>query len=152
VLTFRYPDGAHDVEALVVAPDETLIFVSKGRREPVTAYRLARAAWNAERIAVAEALGMLGIPEGDLAGLVTDAALHPDGRQLVVRTYVALYFFMLDDAGVPRAAARPAGCTILGLELQGEGVTWLDEATLALSSEAAYGIPGTISVVRCPHR
>jgi hypothetical protein len=75
--------------------------------------------------------------------------LHSDGRTLVIRTYVALYFLVLDDAGIPRPDGR-RGCDILGLELQGEGVTWLDEATLALSSEAAYGVPGTISRVRCP--
>ena len=75
-------------------------------------------------------------------------ALHSDGRRLVVRTYVALYFFRLDDAGIPRPEGR-RGCAILGLELQGEGVTWLDDETLALSSESAYGVPGTISRVRC---
>ena len=150
VLTFRYPDGAHDVEALVVTPAEDLILVSKGRREPVSAFRLRSTAWLAEGTLIADALGELGLPQGDIAGLVTDAALHPDGRRLVVRTYVTLHFFTLDDAGIPRAGKNPAGCSILGLELQGEGVTWLDGERLALSSEAAYGIPGTISLVRCP--
>ncbi len=149
-IAFRYPDGAHDVEAVVVTPDEDLILVTKGRRETVRAFRLRQSAWSTERTAVAEDLGELGLPEGGLAGLVTDAALHADGRLLVVRTYVAVHFFTLDESGVPRAGTAPTGCTILGLELQGEGVTWLDESTLALSSEAAYGVPGTISLVRCP--
>lgn len=150
VLALRYPDGAHDVEALVVTPGEDLILVSKGRREPVRAYRLDRSAWSADEPVTAHHLGTLPMPEGGIAGLVTDAALHPDGNLLVVRTYAALHFFTFDEQGVPEAGATPGGCAILGLELQGEGVTWLDEATLALSSEAAYGIPGTISVVRCP--
>jgi hypothetical protein len=149
-MTLRYPDGAHDVEALVVTPDEDLVLVTKGRRETVRAFRLRRSAWSTDGTVVAEDLGELGLPEGGLAGLVTDAALHPDGRQLVVRTYVALHFFTVDETGIPRAGAPPTGCSILGLELQGEGVTWLDESTLALSSEAAYGVPGTISLVRCP--
>ena len=149
-MALRYPDGAHDVEAMVVTPDEDLILVTKGRRETVRAFRLRRSAWTGEGTAVAEDLGELGLPEGGLAGLVTDAALHADGRFLIVRTYVALHFFTLDEAGIPRAGKAPTGCSILGLELQGEGVTWLDDSTLALSSEAAYGVPGTISLVRCP--
>lgn len=150
VLTLRYPDGAHDVEALVVTPAENLILISKGRREAVRAYRLDRSAWSTDKTVTAHALGTLALPTEGIAGLVTDAALHPDGRLLVVRTYAALHFFTLDADSAPDAGARPEGCAILGLELQGEGVTWLDEATLALSSEAAYGMPGTISLVRCP--
>ena len=151
VLALRYPDGAHDVEALVVTPDEALLFVSKGRNERIQAFRVGKPGWNAGRTTVAEALGALDLPQGGIADLVTDAALHPDGRTLVIRTYVALYFFRLDDAGMPRAGPKH-GCAILGLELQGEGATWIDEVTLALSSEAAYGVPGTLSRVRCPRR
>ncbi|MGE5926177.1 MAG: hypothetical protein ACM357_02400 [Gemmatimonadota bacterium] len=151
VLTVRYPDGPHDVEALVVTPDEELLLVSKGRDERVQAFRVGKPAWNAGRTATAEALGVLDLPQGGIADLVTDAALHPDGLTLVIRTYVALYFLRLDDDGIPRAGPK-RGCAILGLELQGEGVTWIDESTLALSSEAAYGVPGTLSRVRCPHR
>ena len=149
VLAFRYPDGAHDVEALVVTPREDLLLVSKGRNEAVQTFQLRQPAWNADRTVMAERLGQLELPRSGIADMVTDAALHPDGRTLLVRTYVALYFHELDDAGVPRPDRRH-GCSILGLELQGEGVTWLDDATLALSSEAAYGVPGTISRVRCP--
>lgn len=148
VLTFRYPDKAHDVEALVVTSGEDLLLISKGRNERVRAFRLKKPAWNARHAVSAEPLGSLDLPQSGIADLITDAALHPDGVTLVVRSYVALYFLRLDDAGIPRPAAR-RGCTILGLELQGEGVAWLDDATLALSSEAAYGVPGTISRVRC---
>ena len=149
VLTFRYPDGAHDVEALVVTTSTDLLLISKGRNERVQAFRLTQPGWNAERVVTAQSLGALELPQGGIADLVTDAGLHPDGRTLAVRTYVAVYFLTLDDAGIPRHGDGHA-CTILGLELQGEGVTWLDDTTLALSSEAAYGVPGTISRMRCP--
>ena len=151
VLAVRYPDGPHDVEALVVTPAGELLLVSKGRNERIQAFRVGKPAWNGGRTVTAEALGALDLPQGGIADLVTDAALHPDGRTLVIRTYVALYFLGLDDAGIPRAGPK-RGCAILGLELQGEGVTWIDDSTLALSSEAAYGVPGTLSRVRCPHR
>ena len=149
VLTVRYPDEAHDVEALVVTPREELLLISKGRNERVHSFRVREPAWNAGSAVTAEPLGTLDLPQSGIADRVTDAALHSDGRTLVIRTYVALYFLELDVAGIARPDGR-RGCDILGLELQGEGVTWLDEATLALSSEAAYGVPGTISRVRCP--
>jgi hypothetical protein len=149
VLRFRYPDGAHDVEALVVTPREELLLISKGRNERIQVFRLAATAWTLGRTVTASSAGILDLPQGGIADLVTDAALHPDGATLVVRTYVGLYFLTLDEAGRLRPG-RKRGCAILGLELQGEGVTWLDEATLALASEAAYGVPGTISRVRCP--
>ena len=149
-LAFRYPDGAHDVESLVVTPAGDLILITKGRSGGVRAYRIRSGAWTAGRTAVAERIGSLPLSGEGLAGLVTDAALHSDGRSLVVRTYVSLHLFTLEEGGAIRAGSDPVGCSILGLELQGEGMTWLDGERLALSSEAAYGIPGTISLVRCP--
>ena len=36
-----------------------------------------------------------------------------------------------------------------GLELQGEGVTWLPDDLFLLTSEAGFGVPGTLTLVRC---
>ena len=76
------------------------------------------------------------------------SGLSPGGRRVAVRTYQAVYLFDLAEDG----SLRPDGiaCSIGGLELQGEGVAWLDEATLVLTSEGLLGFPGTISVGRCP--
>jgi len=149
-LNFRYPDGAHDTEALVVRESGEILLVSKGRSGGIRAYRLPASAWGSGERVTAELIGILPLPLDGLTGLVTDAALHPDGATLVVRTYATLYFFDLGAEGRPDPAARPVACGILGLELQGEGVTWRDAETMALVSEAAYGMPGTVSIVRCP--
>ncbi|HEX6644814.1 MAG TPA: hypothetical protein VF037_09050 [Gemmatimonadales bacterium] len=150
-LALEYPGGARDVESLAALPDGGQLLVSKGRKGPVEAFRVPASAWRA-RAAVAEPLGAIELPDAGLAGLVTDAALHPDGHTLVVRTYASLHFFRIGERGAPAPVPGVPPCGILGLELQGEGVTWLDEGTLALSGEAAYGMPGTVSVVRCPWR
>ncbi len=56
VLTVRYDDGPHNVESLVVAPDGSLLLVTKeaaragkGRVRPTMVYRVAPPAWGATR-------------------------------------------------------------------------------------------------------
>jgi hypothetical protein len=103
---------------------------------------------------VAEALGPLPIDSGaGLSRLVTDAALAPDGRDVAIRTYGDIYFFRLSD-GPRRLEPGPGGraCSVRGLESQGEGVAWLDDSTLVLTSERGQGSEGTVSVARCGPR
>lgn len=150
-LSFRYPDGAHDVEAILVTGAGDLLLISKGRTGGSHLYRLRASAWQSRAPVVAESLGALPLPAGaGVTGRVTDAAIATDGHRVVVRTYVDLYFFerKKDDRLVP---ATPAvACSVFGLELQGEGVDWIDERRLALSGERAFGVAGGISVVECP--
>ncbi len=147
-LRVRYPDRPRDVEALFVDGQGTMHLISKGRTDGYVHYRIPAASWG-ERSVVAESLGTLPIePRGGLGRLVTDAALSPDGRRVAVRTYQEIYLFDLIGDG----AIRPEGvaCSLGGLDLQGEGVAWLDGSTLVLTSEGLLGVPGTVSVGRCP--
>jgi len=143
----RYPDRPRDVEALFVDSQGTMHLISKGRTNGFVHYRIPASSWGQGSV-VAESLGTLPIePRGGL-GLVTDAALSPDGYHVAVRTYQDIYRFDLTGDG----ALRPEGvaCSLGGLELQGEGVAWLDGSTLVLTSEGLLGVPGTVSVGRCP--
>lgn len=154
-ITVRYPDGPHDVEAMVVTSDQNILLVSKGRSGGIRLYRIPTSAWRPDeanrRDVIAESLGRLPLEaDGGIASQVTDAALASDGHGVVIRTYADLYFFERDARDRLSPATPPVACSILGLELQGEGITWLDDATLALSTEEAFGVPGGVSVVRCP--
>lgn len=152
-LSVRYPDGHHDVEALIVTPKQDLLLISKGQNGGPQVFRVPASAWRLKQPAMAEALGPLPLPtSGGLVGRVTDAALSPDGRRVVVRTYVDLYFFELTGEGRLAPTKPPIACGIFGLEIQGEGVDWLDAHRLALSGERAFGIAGGISIVECPDR
>ena len=150
-LAFRYPDGARDVEAMLVTAAGDVLLISKGRSGESNLYRLPASAWRSRTAVVAQSLGTLALPTGTgVTGRVTDAAMATDGHRVVIRTYVDLYFFEKreDDRLVP---ANPAVvCSVFGLELQGEGVDWLDERRLALSGERAFGVAGGISLVECP--
>jgi hypothetical protein len=147
VLEVRYPDGPHDVEAAAVAPDGAVLLVSKGWSRGVRVFRVPAAGWTG-KLVTAEALGRLPLAPGrGVRGLVTDAALSPDGTEIAVRTYVEIFFFRL----TPGDGLLPLGvaCDVTGLELQGEGLTWLPDNAFLLTSEGGFGRPGTLTLVHC---
>jgi len=149
VLRIRYPGGPRDVEAIFVDRRGDAYLISKGADGKVDLFRVAAERWSS-RIADAELRGTLQIDAGSALGqLVTDAALGPDGNRVAVRTYRAIFFFTRTPDGNLRPASPPIGCSVLGLESQGEGVTWLDDQTLALTSEAGFREAGAVGVARC---
>jgi hypothetical protein len=150
-LRVRYPDGAHDVEALYVSPRDTAVYlISKGRGGSIRLYRVPRTAWGTERTVQAELVQTLAIMPDPAAGrLVTGAAIRRDGALVAVRTYTEIYFYSPGPGG--RLAPAGPVCHIGGLERVGEGIDFLDEHTLVLTSEADPFGPGTIHTVRCPN-
>ncbi len=153
VVSLRYPDGAHDVEAIYVSPRDSAVYlVSKGRGGSVVLYRVARTAWGGgvERVVTAERLQTLPIaPNRRLGRVVTGAAVRADGAVVAIRTYVEIYFFRPGPDGRLQASRRP-GCSIAGVDQTGEAIAFRDDSTLVLTSEASRIGPGTIRAVRCP--
>jgi hypothetical protein len=147
VLRLRYPDGKHDVEAAFVGGDGTVFLISKGREGTARAYRVPPRAWAEREPVVAEPLGGLQIETGGLGNLVTDAALSPAGDRVAIRTYLAVFLFALTR----RNTLLPLGvaCDAAGLQVQGEGVSWLDQHRMVLTSEGGFGKPGTIVALGC---
>jgi len=148
-LVFRYPNGPEDVESMYVDPAGTVFLISKNGSDGVQRYRIAADQWGSRGVVTAEWLGPFPIEPGAtrLAG-VTGADLSADGHRLVVRTYRELFFYLVDDQGdVGRGPI--ATCPVLGLESQGEGVAWLDQDRVALTSERGVFGRGTVAVVQC---
>ena len=150
-LRLRYPGGPEDVEAIYVSPlDGALYLVSKGRRGSVALYRVARTAWGSDTTVTAALVQRLPIdPFPAFGRLVTGAAVRSDGRLVAVRTYTQIYFFVPSAGGRLAPSARPV-CNVAGLEIQGEGVAFLDDSTLVLTSEGGKRTPASLHVVRCP--
>lgn len=145
-LEFRYPKGRRDVEAMFVDSAGTIYLISKSGSAP-TLYRLPAKAWAEAGPATAIDAGRLPIDSRSLGNRVTDAALAPSGDAVAVRTYLAIYLFRLTGGG----ALAPTGtaCDAAGLQLQGEGISWLSDRVLVLTSEGTFGIRGTIIVLEC---
>lgn len=145
-LVFSYPDGPHDAEAMWVDGNGDVNIVSKGRGGSVKLYRVPGRAFGGAPV-VAELRQELAIkPEQPIGRLVTDGAISPDGTKIALRTYTEIYIY--PTAGPGRLAPMSLSCNVTGLEKQGEGITWLDERRLVLTSEAVGG-PGPIHIVTC---
>jgi hypothetical protein len=148
-LSIRYPDGAHDVEAIYADSSGDLYFVSKGRSQGILLFRLPAGAWAAGGPAVPEFVDSLPItPDISIGQWVSDAAISPDGRRVAVRTYSAVFFFTV-GAGGRLTPDQGRECFFGLLESQGEGVTWLDNRRLLLTSEASSTSRGTLYLLEC---
>ena len=89
-----YPDGPHDAEALVIAPDGRIHIVTKGNSGPIALYRFpvdlrAGSTMRLERV------GSAGARDHDLR--ITDGAVSPDGRWTLLRSPHSVRFFRTPD-------------------------------------------------------
>jgi hypothetical protein len=150
-ITVEYPDQPHDVEALYVEPDASVILVTKGRRGGILTFRVPASGWAKRSVTKAVRIDSLPIaPNLRLGRAVTDAAISPDGHLVVVRTYRELWFFTrAADGHLSLDSTRPV-CDLTGLQRQGEAVDWWAGDRLVLTSERGSSRAGTILLVRCP--
>lgn len=145
-----YPDRAHDVEAMAVTPGGEVLLVTKGRSGGVLLFSVSPAAWASGRTVTATQKDSLPIVAAEGMGrLVTGMAISPDGRRLVVRTYREIYPFELRADGGLTPLGKPTACDILGREPQGEGITFLTDRKLLLTSERGLFKAGTVFTLEC---
>lgn len=146
-LSFRWPDGPRDCEAVTVDPVRgEVLLVSKKRVPP----ELFRVPLKAEGLQVAERLGTLqGVPQptaedlernpvyGRYRSQVTGADLSPDGRILAVLTYRALHYAeRRPDEAWAQALARPVQSLPMPWMPQAEAVAFsVDGRELWIGSE-----------------
>ena len=149
-LQVRYPDGAQDVEAMWVDPNGDVQLVTTCRRGEIRQFRVPAASWLTGG-AIAKPLATVPIDASRRHDrFVTGAAISPDARLVAVRTYNVIYFFERGRNGALTLPLSPVACRLDGIDIQGEGVGWLDAERLVLTSERAINASGTVSVVRCP--
>jgi hypothetical protein len=148
-LQIHYPDGPHDVEAMWVAPNGDVHLITKGRSGPIRHYRVRAAGWASDRPATAELVERLPMPLRSTEDLVTGAGLSPDGRTVAIRTYATVYFFFPSRDGHLETPSEPLACDVSRLGPQGEGIGWLDQRRVVLTSERNLLPAGTIAVAEC---
>lgn len=144
----RFPDGAQDVEAVFVTPDETVYLITKGRRRPPALYRYPPPL-RPDTIVVLERVQALSEDVPTNRGRVTGAAVTPDGRHVLVRTYELLHAYALEEG---RLVALPDGTLDLRTlrEPQGEAVTIDAHGRLLLTSESGpLGGASGFHLLRC---
>ena len=144
-----YPDGAHDAETLLVAPDGRLFIVTKGETDAVGLYRFPREL----RPGATHQLERVGQPRSGKASeteRVTDGAVSPDGTWVVLRTKQGFTLHRGEDlfAGNWRDAGR-VDLKAVG-EAQGEGIAIAADGTVYLTGEGGgKAQPGTFAKYAC---
>jgi hypothetical protein len=145
-LVVRYPGGPRDAESVVVTPDGWLLLVSKPREGRPRHYWASLDATGAVTLVDGGPLPIaVSLPRGRL---VTGGTVSPDGRWVVLRTYVSLHFFRRTDPTTLQATARPEGIPIPYVEPQGEGIAFDRPDRLVLTSERGRGTYGLITRLR----
>lgn len=147
--SFAYPDGPRDAETLLVNPRSgEILIVSKSFSGRGRVYRVPRPL-AADRRATLEAVADLDLTGlGAFAGAVTDGAFSPDGRRVVLRTYVAALEYDLPPDPSPAAIWRqPPRVIPLDDPPQGEGITYRRDARALLT--IGEGIPAVLFQNEC---
>jgi hypothetical protein len=156
VQRLRYPDGPHDAEALLLAPDGTPYLVTKELTGVSGVYRpagpLAEDRTTAlTRVATVHltTTGTPGGPAGPLGQLlVTGGAVSRDGRLLALRTYTDAYVWPLSGSDIVGALAGTPRRVALPPEPQGEAISFTeDDASLVVGGET---LPSDIDLVPVP--
>ena len=156
VFRLSYPDGPHDAEALLLAPDGTPYIVTKEVLGASKVYRPASALVDGGTVALVEAaavnLTLTGTPGGPVgrAGqlLVTGGAVSADGARLALRTYTDAYVWPLAGSDIPGALAAAPVRIPLPESPQGEAISFTaDSQQLVVASE---GVPSDLTVIPLP--
>jgi hypothetical protein len=144
---FRYPDGPHDAEALMVDPRSSQIYLASKSYDGLTqVYAAPRnpSTSGVNKLSLVSKLQWSPDPAVSLADLpgelaTTGGAFSPDGHVLVLRTYTDAYLFRVagsGPAGLKTALKAPPQRLVLPEQPQGEGICFSrDGKTLVLSSE-----------------
>ena len=124
-----YPDGGHDAETLLVAPDGRLFVVTKS--ETATLYAFPHELQTGAPMKLTK-VGQAGQKN---PARITDGAISPKGEWAVLRSNDSLFFYRAADllSGNWREARR-INLKPLG-EPQGEGVAFVGDDVLYLAGE-----------------
>ena len=151
-----YPDGAHDAEALLLAPDGTPYLVTKEIAGLSGVYRPAYPPAPGRTAALAKVATVRMTPTGTPGGpagtvgqlLVTGGAVSRDGKLVALRTYTDAYVWPLTGSDVVGALAGAPRRVALPPEPQGEAISFTEDgASLVVAGET---VPSDVDMVPVP--
>jgi hypothetical protein len=148
-----YPDGAHDAEALLLAPDGTPYLVTKEVLGASAVYRPDALLVDGATVTMSKVaqLGftLTGTPGGPVgrAGqlMVTGGAISEDGQRVALRTYTDAYVWPLAGSDVVAALQGAPVRVPLPESPQGEAISFAANGRdLVVTGE---GLPAVVTVV-----
>jgi hypothetical protein len=145
----RYPDGGRDAEGLFVLSSGEMYIVTKGTRRAAALFRYPLPLRPGEAVEL-ELVHTLSQEPLELLDQLTAADVSPSGEWLGIRSYRSLAIY--------RTASFIGGDTVPTIrfdlddvdEVQGEGLTLLDNGRVYLTGEAGFEDGrGTVSILEC---
>jgi hypothetical protein len=117
-IRFMYPDGSHDAEAFLVDTYTKDIYIITKRDDPSKIYKLSFP-YSITSVNTAVLVGSLTYPG------VVSAAISQSGKEIIIKTYTALYYYTRSSGEVIEQALNK-NYTILPYipEPQGEAITF----------------------------
>ena len=139
----RYPDGSHNAETLLIHPKTgDITIVTKAALHPAGIYFLPRpranGSYTLKKLSDIEVNGFMRE-----AKLITGGAWSPDGKHVVLRTYLGAYEFSSSDA-LHWFEKKPVNVRT-NLEMQGEGITYSADGSALLTT--TEGAPCPVSII-----
>ncbi|NEM97684.1 SdiA-regulated domain-containing protein [Pontibacter burrus] len=86
-IRFRYPDGPHDTEALLVDPVSEAIYLITKSDKPAQIYKLEQQNQQHGKLQMAELVGTLNHSN------IVSAAMSENGRSIIIKTYSGLFVY-----------------------------------------------------------
>jgi hypothetical protein len=118
IIRFKYPDGAHDAEAFIVDPVSKDIYIITKRDDLSKVYKLAFP-YSESIVSHVGTLTYSG---------VTSAAISPDGKEIIIKTYTNLYYYKRKEGqSIEKALQNSYSFLPYKVEPQGEAVTFAND-------------------------
>jgi hypothetical protein len=145
----RYPDGAKDCETLLAEPDGRLYLVTKNLTgSQVFAAPHPLIAGRANLLRKVGDINFATLPtsaktlKGQVSRLLaTDGAVSPDGKRMVVRSYVDAYEWDIPNGDLAAALKTKPRHIALPETRQGEGITYTRDGGGFLTTSEGEGAP-----------
>ena len=120
-ITFEYPDGTHDAEALLVDNYTRDIYIITKQDSLSEVYKISYP----QHLAAVNKATLVGrLPFNG----VVSAAFSPDGNEVLVKTYSAIYYWRLDNGSSIRQALNTEPVHVSYLpEPQGEAIAFKND-------------------------
>ncbi|MDF9799706.1 hypothetical protein OKW21_004969 [Catalinimonas alkaloidigena] len=122
-IRFRYPGPGpqHNAEALMVEPFSGDVYVLSKSRDSTEVYRLPYQQQYAEEVIVLEKVCRLYPKVKSRLDQVTAAAISPDGRELLIKSYNHIYYWRREDQHTPLSDLLQTRPAILPYKVEPQG-------------------------------
>ena len=144
-ISFRYPNGRHDAETLLVHPTTGVItLVTKNKTGPSGIFEIPEPTRPGE-IVTAIAKGEMTPPVGINA--MTAGDVNPAASAILIRTYTNVFFYPMHPGQAVADALRGRPCVLPApVEKQGEAIAFVDDGAAYVT--ASEGRQSTLQRIR----